>query len=46
MQEEVATEAAKETDQISAGKGEGSGVEEGHTGAFHLDRAKKSSQPD
>lgn len=33
------TEAVKETDQISAGTGEGSGAGEGHIGAFHLARA-------
>lgn len=46
MQEEVETEAVKETDQISVGTGEGSGVGEGHIGDFHLAKEKSSGQPD
>ena len=42
MQEEEETEAVKETDQISAGTGEASGVEEVHIGVFNLARAKTS----
>lgn len=39
MQEEVETEVAKETDQISVGTGEGSEAGEGHIAAFHLVKA-------
>lgn len=46
MQEEVETEAVKETDQISVGTGEGSGAGEGHIEAFHLAKAKSSGQQD
>lgn len=41
-QEEAETEAVKETDQISAGTEEGSGVGEGHTGVSPLAKTKRS----
>ena len=40
IQEEAETGAVKETGQISVETGEGSGVGEGHIGAFLLARAK------
>lgn len=46
MQEEAGTEVVRGTGQISVGTGEASGAEEGHIGAFHLARAKRSRCPD